>query len=213
MVRHLQSLALGRGTGTWPPRSARFPRIRWTVAEKQRPFGLFGHTYDLTASSISPSIAAQKNMFFRRFSRSPWFVFAAALGSASCSGPRSPEGGPAIGAPEVPWKDKTHEQRQAWMASAVEPTMKRLFQSWNGKAYAGFGCETCHGGDMDIVDFKMPNSLYALPEKDPVAEAMSVDEDTAKFMVEKVVPTLGKLLHDTNGKGGKVGCFTSHQKE
>jgi hypothetical protein len=63
------------------------------------------------------------------------------------------------------------------------------------------------------VDFKMPNSLYALPEKDPVAEAMTVDEDTAKFMVEKVVPTFAKLLHETAGKGAGVGCFTCHQKE
>jgi hypothetical protein len=99
------------------------------------------------------------------------------------------------------------------MASHVEPTMQRLFQTFNGKAYAGFGCSTCHGGDMDLVDFKMPNSLYALPEKDPGAEAESVDEDTAKFMVEKVVPTFAKLLHKTAGKGGEVTCFTCHQKE
>lgn len=213
MAHHLRSLALQGGTGTWPPRSCRFPKIQLTVAEKRRPFGQLGHTYDLTASTISPSIAPQKNMFFSRFSRSSWFVLAAALGSASCAGPKSPEGGPAIGAPEVAWRNKTHEQRQAYMAATVEPTMKRLFQSFNGKSYAGFGCDTCHGGDMDIVDFKMPNSLYALPEKDPVAEAMSVDEDTAKFMVEKVVPTFGKLLHETAGKGSEVGCFTCHQKE
>jgi hypothetical protein len=150
-------------------------------------------------------------MFFRRFS-----VFVAALAafsSAACSGAKSPEGGPAIGAPEVPWRNKTHEQKQAFMGSHVEPTMKRLFQSFNGKAYAGFGCETCHGGDMDTRDFKMPNALYALPEKDPVAEGMSVDEDTAKFMVEKVVPTFAKLLHEKAGDPSGVSCFTCHPKE
>lgn len=149
-------------------------------------------------------------MFSSRFT-----VFALIAGAACCAGcsAKSPEGGPALGAPEVPWKNKTHEQRQAYMASHVAPTMKRLFQSFNAKAYSGFGCETCHGGDMDVVDFKMPNSLYALPEKDPVAEAMSLDEDTAKFMVEKVAPTFAKLLHEEAGKGGGVSCFTCHQKE
>ena len=211
MVRHLSSLAplraFGDGGAIGGGLSMR------TGAKKQRPIGRVRRTYDLTAPTISRSIAPQKNMFFSRFSGSPLLAVAVAFGSASCSGPKSPEAGPAIGAPEIAWKDKTHEQRQAYMASFVEPTMKRLFQSFNGKAYAGFGCDTCHGGDMDLVDFKMPNSLYALPEKDPVAEAMSVDEDTAKFMVEKVVPTFSKLLHQTSAKGGQVGCFTCHQKE
>lgn len=135
----------------------------------------------------------------------------AVVGLAGCEGAKSPEGGPAIGAPEVPWRNKTHEERQAYMAAHVEPTMRRLFQSFNGKSYAGFGCDTCHGKEMDLIDFKMPNSLYALPEKDPVAEGMSVDEDTAKFMVEKVVPTFAKLLHEAPQKG--VTCFTCHPKE
>src|SRR5690349_18299833 len=116
-------------------------------------------------------------MFSRIFS-----LFLPVLGLAAslpaCSGAKTPEGGPAIGAPDIPWRGKTHEQRQAYMAAAVEPTMRHLFQSFNAKAYAGFGCDTCHGDDMDTLDFKMPNGLYALPEKDPVAEAMSVDEDT-----------------------------------
>lgn len=147
-------------------------------------------------------------------------TFRVFLGNASvavallgCSGAKTPEGGPAIGAPEISWRNKTHEQRQAYMASAVEPTMRHLFQSFNPKSYARFGCETCHGGDMDTIDFKMPNSLYALPEKDPVAEGMSVDEDTAKFMVEKVAPTFAKLLHEEAGKDTGVSCFTCHPKE
>ena len=97
------------------------------------------------------------------------------------------------------------------MAAQVLPTMRRLFKSYNAKSYAEFNCTTCHGSDMDMVDFKMPNVLYALPEKDPVGEAMSVDEDTAKFMVEKVLPTFAKLMHEEPQKG--VSCFTCHQKE
>jgi hypothetical protein len=152
-------------------------------------------------------------MFFSRFSGYSSLAVALALGAVGCTEAKLPVGGLAIGAPEVPWKDKTHEQRQAYMASAVEPTMARLFKKFNAKSYGGFGCDTCHGKDMDLLDFKMPNSLYALPEKDPIAEAQSVDEDTAKFMVEKVVPMFSNLLHQTTGKGTKVDCFTCHQKE
>jgi hypothetical protein len=148
-------------------------------AKKQRPIGRVRRTYDLTAPPISRSIAPQKNMFFSRFSGYSSLVFAVAFGAAGCTEAKLPVGGLAIGAPEVPWKDKTHEERQAYMASA----------------------------------FKMPNSLYALPEKDPIAEAQSVDEDTAKFMVEKVVPMFSNLLHQTTGKGTKVDCFTCHRKE
>src|SRR5262245_51453601 len=117
-------------------------------------------------------------MFFSRFSvcLAPFVVVSALLGG--CEGAKAPEGGPAIGASEVPWRDKTHEQRQAYMAAHVQPTMSRLFRSFNAKSYAEFDCDTCHGKDMDVIDFKMPNALYALPEKDPVAEGMSVDEDT-----------------------------------
>jgi hypothetical protein len=94
--------------------------------------------------------------------------------------------------------------------------MKKLFVSFKPKSYSDFGCETCHGKDMDIVDYHMPNSLYALPEKDTIAEATSYDEDTTKFMMEKVVPTFAKLLSETASgpdKRGDVSCFTCHPHE
>jgi hypothetical protein len=125
-----------------------------------------------------------------------------------------PSGGPDLGAPRVAWKDKTHEERQAYMAAHVEPLMRHLFQEHDKKEYANFGCETCHGKDMDLVDFRMPNpGLYALPEKDPVEEAKSVDEETAAFMVDKVVPTMTRLLSKTTASGKPVSCFTCHPSE
>jgi hypothetical protein len=99
------------------------------------------------------------------------------------------------------------------MAAHIEPAMKHLFQSFKPKSYGDFGCETCHGNDMEIVDFHMPNSLYALPEKDTIAEATSYDEETTKFMTEKVVPTFAKLLSESPkepGSAGGVTCFTCH---
>ena len=142
----------------------------------------------------------------------------ALLLTAACSGggPRVPAGGPSIGAPEVPWQKKSHDERQGFMAAHIEPAMKHLFQSFKPKSYGDFGCETCHGNDMEIVDFHMPNSLYALPEKDTIAEATSYDEETTKFMMEKVVPTFAKLLSESPkepGTAGGVTCFTCHPHE
>jgi hypothetical protein len=138
--------------------------------------------------------------------------------TAACSGggPRVPAGGPNIGAPETPWKGKSHDERQGFMAAHVQPAMRHLFQSWKPKSYGDFGCETCHGNDMEIVDFHMPNALYALPEKDTIAEATSYDEETTKFMMEKVVPTFAKLLSESPkepGTAGGVTCFTCHPHE
>jgi hypothetical protein len=143
---------------------------------------------------------------------------AALLATAACTGggARVPADGPSIGGVHTPWRNKSHDERQGFMAAHVEPTMKKLFVGYKSKSYGDFGCETCHGKDMDIVDFHMPNSLYALPEKDTIAEAKSYDEDTTKFMMEKVVPTFATLLSESPkepGTTGGVSCFTCHPHE
>jgi hypothetical protein len=171
----------------------------------------------LTPCWFSPSIAPQKNMAFGRFHvLAPLLVAAiAAACSPGPSGPRVPAGGPGLGAPGVPWSGKSHEERQAFMAAHVEPTMRRLFQTFNKKAYSDFRCETCHGVDMEKTDFHMPNSLYALSTKDTIAEATSYDETTTKFMMTQVVPTFAKLLASKAGEPGGPGvtCFTCHPHE
>ena len=143
---------------------------------------------------------------------------AVTLATTACSGSgtRVPPGGPNIGAPYTQWRDKSHDERQGFMAAHVEPNMKKVFQKFDAKAYANFGCETCHGQDMEFVDFKMPNSLYALPLKDTIAEATSYDEKTTKFMQEEVLPAFAKLLFEPPvepGHAGGVSCFTCHPHE
>jgi hypothetical protein len=134
-------------------------------------------------------------MFFGRFT---WVVPALAGVLAACSGspPKGPPPKPDFGAPEVPWKQKTLEERRAYMAAYVVPHMRRLFQEFDAKSYANFGCPTCHGGDMELVDYHMPNGLFGLPADDPITEAKDLDEDTANFMVTKVVPAMAELLHE-----------------
>jgi cytochrome c553 len=149
------------------------------------------------------------------FARVPFAVVLAASLATACGGSSAETRGAAAfqGPEDVPWRKKTHEEREAFMGSHVEPTMRRVFQAYDAKGFADFGCATCHGSDMDLVDFRMPNSLYALPEKDTIASAMEYDEKIATFMVNKVVPTFANLLSERAAHPSGVTCFTCHPKE
>jgi len=125
-------------------------------------------------------------------------------------GPRVPEDGADLGAPHVPWAKKNREERMAYMAAHVYPSMQKLFQEFDPKTYADFSCQTCHGEDMEAKDYAMPGDLYELPGDDPIADAMEYDEDVAGFMKDKVAPTMSHLLSQ-DAPAGKA-CFTCHPK-
>jgi hypothetical protein len=95
---------------------------------------------------------------------------------------------------ETPWNKKSREQRMDWMAVAVFPKMRRLFIEQDSEKYEGFSCQTCHGNEMERVDFKMPNDLFALSKSDPLGQAKEYDEKTTDFMLGAVVPEMAKLL-------------------
>src|SRR5258706_6387179 len=98
-------------------------------------------------------------------------------------------GQPRFGSPNVPFRHKTHEDKEAFMGGEVVPVMGKLFRKFDAKGYSKFDCETCHGKDMDRVDFRMPNSLYALPAENTIGQAKEYDEKTTAFMMNEVVPT------------------------
>jgi cytochrome c553 len=94
----------------------------------------------------------------------------------------------------TPWKDKSREQRMDWMGIAVFPKMRKLFLEQDSEKYRDFACQTCHGNDMELVDFRMPNTLFALSKSDTLAQAKEYDEKTTDFMLGAVVPEMAKLL-------------------
>lgn len=94
----------------------------------------------------------------------------------------------------TPWKDKSREQRMDWMGIAVFPKMRKLFLEQDSEKYQDFACQTCHGKDMELVDFRMPNTLFALSKSDTLAQAKEYDEKTTDFMLSAVVPEMAKLL-------------------
>jgi hypothetical protein len=95
---------------------------------------------------------------------------------------------------ETAWKDKTREQRMEWMGFAVFPRMRKLFLAQDPEKYEDFACQTCHGETMEMIDFKMPNDLFALSATDPVGRGKTYDEKTTDFMLGGVVPEMAKLL-------------------
>jgi hypothetical protein len=122
------------------------------------------------------------------------------------------------GAPDKKWADKDFQQRKEWMGIEVLPKMKTLFKEYDEAQFKGFGCDTCHGADGKDKNYAMPSdSIYPLDKADPVGKAMAYDEKVTKFMVERVVPDMAKLLdgepYDPKTGKGTVGCFTSHPQE
>jgi hypothetical protein len=141
------------------------------------------------------------------------------LGCFACGGSaKSAEDatGAGSGKSEVPWKDKTHEQRMDWMGLAVFPKMKAVFTEFDAERFSGFACQTCHGEDMEMIEFKMPNKLYALSRTDTLKSASEYDAKITEFMASSVLPKMADLLdmqpYDRATKSG-FGCFGCHPAE
>jgi hypothetical protein len=140
------------------------------------------------------------------------------LGGIACGGSsKSAESASGAGKSETPWKDKTHEQRMDWMGLHVFPKMKGVFTQYDASTFSNFTCQTCHGDDMEMVDFKMPNKhLYALPRTDTIKSARDYDAKVTEFMLGTVTPTMAELLdtqpYDPATKSG-FSCFGCHPSE
>jgi hypothetical protein len=132
---------------------------------------------------------------FGRVSSFGLVLFAAALGGCGGSGKRAGDASNTYSPQsETPWKEKSREQRMDWMGIAVFPKMRQLFLEQDSEKYREFGCQTCHGKGMEMIDFEMPNDLFALAKNDTLGHAKEYDEKTTDFMLGAVVPEMAKLL-------------------
>lgn len=154
----------------------------------------------------------------RRAARCGAGLLALALGACGGSSKGAEDASAYEPASTTPWKDKSREQRMDWMAVAVFPKMRQLFIAEDSEKYEDFSCQTCHGKDMEMVDFKMPNDLFALSPHDTVGQAKEYDERTTDFMLGAVVPEMAKLLDQEaltleNQAGfGCIGCHPASQE-
>jgi hypothetical protein len=95
--------------------------------------------------------------------------------------------------------------------------MKDDFATFDAKHYGGMNCATCHGDGAKNGTFKMPNPK--LPKLNPAngfKKHMDKKPEVTKFMMEKVVPDMAKLL-DTQPYDPKTntgfGCMSCHPIE
>lgn len=116
----------------------------------------------------------------------------------------------------TPWAKKTREQRMDWMGLEVFPKMRAKFTEQDADKFSAFACQTCHGSDMEAVDFKMPNSIFALSKTDTLEKAREYDASMTTFMMETVVPEMAQLLdthpYDAETNTG-FGCFGCHPSD
>lgn len=143
----------------------------------------------------------------------------ALLATLACGGGQGAKDPAGAGAAksEIAWKDKTRAQRMDWMGLQVFPKLKTAFKEFDESRFSGFACQTCHSEEMEMVDFKMPNTkIYALPLANPVQSAREYDEKVTDFMVNTVTPRMAELLdmpvYDPETKSG-FGCFGCHPSE
>lgn len=131
--------------------------------------------------------------------------------SAGCSATREAASpGVDLGATGVSWAAKNREQQFGFMAAQVHPVMMQVFLEYDS-GYEGFGCGDCHGTDMELIDYKMPQEgLYALPSEGAYDDALEFDEEISAFMLAKVTPALQRLYDMGEGPRQEATCFSCH---
>jgi len=139
-------------------------------------------------------------------------AFAAACGakSPSANEPKPDQGHAVVVLPDIPFEQLDHEQQVAFMKQRVMPVMAPLFKNHDAKAYAEFGCHTCHGDRAKAGHFDMPNpKLPKLNFKD----MSKFRKEDLEWMGKEVMPTMGKVLNlplysEANPTG--FGCLACH---
>lgn len=142
---------------------------------------------------------------------------AVALGCGGSGKGATDPAGVGSGESAIAWKDKTRAQRMDWMGLQVFPQMKAAFKEFDANRFSEFECQTCHSEEMEIVNFKMPNTkIYALPVENTVQSAREYDEQVTDFMLNVVTPKMAELLdmpvYNPETKSG-FGCFGCHPTE
>src|SRR5690606_6269812 len=102
------------------------------------------------------------------------------------------------------------DQRLEFMGVTVMPKMRAAFQEFDPAGFKDFGCKTCHGDDMEAVEFRMPNALMELQQPDPIPAAREWDAETTRFMVDEIVPQMQSLLQMEKDE---FTCFSCHGAE
>jgi hypothetical protein len=146
---------------------------------------------------------------------------------AACGGSKPPtteptdrdhavDDGKVVGPPTVAWKDMSQEQRAKYMKAVVVPKFKPMFQEFDAKTFANFGCATCHGPGVKDHKFDMPNpGIFVLPEApDDFKKLGEKKPDWMKLMLKvevEMANTLGMPPYDpAKPDPSQFGCYGCH---
>jgi hypothetical protein len=139
----------------------------------------------------------------------------AACGGKSAPPTTTPEASkvqePPKALPDVPFDQLDQDQRAQFMKEKVVPAMKPVFQNHDPKAYAEFGCQTCHGKEAAKGHFDMPNP--DLPKIGKSTDWSKLKKEDLEWMKTEVKPTMAKVLKEPEWspetpKG--FGCVECH---
>ena len=118
--------------------------------------------------------------------------------------------------PPGPWEDLEYLERIEYMEYIVEPSMRELFQEFDGELYADFGCETCHGEDPVDAEFEMPSGVL---EPLSIAEINGLsthpDPDIRRYsdFMGELKATMAPLIGQEPFPEGDFSCFDCHEQE
>jgi len=117
--------------------------------------------------------------------------------------------------PKSEFDKLSHDDKIKFMKTKVMPVMKPIFQKFDPKEYANFGCKTCHGKDPQKSKYKMPN-----PDLKPLdfaaIKAGKEEPKMVEFMSKTVKPEMAKIfgvaeMSQTEPKG--FGCLNCHTQK
>jgi len=114
--------------------------------------------------------------------------------------------------PKSEFDKLSHDDKIKFMKTKVMPVMKPIFQKFDPKEYANFGCKTCHGKDPQKSKYKMPNP--ELPKLDfAKLKAGKQAPEMAEFMEKTVKPEMAKIMgvpEMTESNPTGFGCLACH---
>ena len=137
-----------------------------------------------------------------------------ACGSKSKSTTTTPtgEGDGAAMPAAINWESMDHEARAKYMGQVVLPEMKKVFTEYDAAEFGEMNCATCHGAGAEDHTFKMPNPELPTLTMEAIEHPDEEHKAVVQFMIEKVKPTMAKLLNmpewtpDNPAGFGCTGC-------
>ncbi len=117
---------------------------------------------------------------------------AAAPAAPAAAAPAAPAAAaPAAPGAQIAFSTMSKEQRLNHMKAVIRPTMAKVFQDYDAKDFADFGCTTCHGDKHGDTHDALPKLKLS---GDGFQKLAAQKPAVMKFMAEKVTPAMATAM-------------------